>query len=96
MIVILISEIKTHPKVPEIEQMLSTAAAAENILLALNALNYAGMWRTGVFALNEKISKYLELKENQKVIGYLYVGTASGTQKKIPEMDTSEFVTQWI
>ena len=69
---------------------------AENILLALNALNYAGMWRTGVFALNEKISKYLELEENQKVIGYLYVGTASGKQKKIPEMDTSEFVTQWI
>jgi len=96
MIIILISEIKNHPKVPEIEQMLSTAAAAENILLALNALNYAGMWRTGVFALNEKISKYLELENNQKVIGYLYVGTATGKQKKIPEMDTSEFVTQWI
>ena len=96
MIIILISEVKTHPKVPEIEQLLSTAAAAENILLALNALNYAGMWRTGVFALNEKISEYLKLKENQKVIGYLYVGTASGKQKKIPEMETSEFVTQWI
>ena len=54
------------------------------------------MWRTGVFALNEKISKYLELKENQKVIGYLYVGKASGKQKTIPEMETSEFVTQWI
>ena len=39
---------------------------------------------------------YLKLKENQKVIGYLYVGTASGKQKKIPEMETSEFVTQWI
>jgi nitroreductase len=96
MIIILISEIKTHPKVPEIEQMLSTAAAAENILLALNALNYAGMWRTGVFALNEKIQKYLKLNDNQKVIGYLYVGTATGKQKKIPEMDTSEFVTEWI
>ncbi len=96
MIIILISEIKTHPKVPEIEQMFSTVAAAENILLALNALNYSGMWRTGVFALNEKISKYLELKDNQKVIGYLYIGTASGKQKKIPEMDTSDFVTQWI
>ena len=96
MVIILISEIKSHPKVPEIEQMLSTAAATENILLALNALNYAGMWRTGVFALNKKISKYLELEENQKVIGYLYVGTATGKQKKIPEMDTSEFVTEWI
>ena len=96
MIIILITEIKIHPKVPEIEQMLSTAAAAENILLALNALNYAGMWRTGVFALNEKIQKYLKLNDNQKVIGYLYVGTATGKQKKIPEMDTSEFVTEWI
>ena len=96
MIIILVSELKTHPKVPEIEQMFSTVAAAENILLALNALNYSGMWRTGVFALNEKISKYLELKDNQKVIGYLYIGTASGKQKKIPEMDTSDFVTQWI
>ena len=96
MIIILISEIKIHPKVPEIEQMLSTAAAAENILLALNALNFAGMWRTGVFALNEKIQKYLKLNDNQKVIGYLYVGTASGKQKKIPEMNTSEFVTEWI
>ena len=30
MIIIVISEIKSHPKVPEIEQMLSTAAAAES------------------------------------------------------------------
>lgn len=96
MIIVLVTEIKEHPKVPEIEQMFSTAAAAENILLALNALNYAGMWRTGVFALNEKISKYLKLKDNQKVIGYLYVGTATGKQKKIPEMNISEFVTEWI
>ena len=93
MIIILISEIKIHPKVPEIEQMLSTAAAAENILLALNALNYAGMWRTGVFALNEKISKYLELEENQKVLGYLYVGTETGVKKKIPELDIENFVS---
>jgi len=96
MIIIVISEIKSHPKVPEIEQMLSTAAAAENILLALNALNYAGMWRTGVFALNDKISSYLGLEDNQKVLGYLYVGTPIGKQKNIPEMNSSEFVTKWI
>ena len=76
--------------------MLSTAAAAENILLALNALNYAGMWRTGVFALNDKISSYLGLEDNQKVLGYLYVGTPVGKQKNIPEMNSSEFVTKWI
>ena len=91
----MISEIKEHPKVPEIEQMFSTAAAAENILLALNSLGYAGIWRTGKFALDNRISKYLNLLDNQKVIGYLYVGTATGTQKKIPEIEVSKFVNNW-
>ena len=95
MIIILVSEIKEHPKVPEIEQMFSTAAAAENILLALHSLGYGGVWRTGKFALNDKINKYLDLSENQKVIGYLYVGTPTGAQKKIPEMDAAKFVTKW-
>ena len=95
MIIVLVTEIKEHPKVPEIEQMFSTAAAAENILLALNSLGYAGVWRTGKFALEDKISEYLDLSSNQKVIGYLYVGTPSGKQKKIPEMNPKDFVTKW-
>ena len=35
MIIILISEIKTHPKVPEIEQMLSTAAGCGKYIACL-------------------------------------------------------------
>ena len=95
MIIILITEVKEHPKVPEIEQMFSTAAAAQNVLLALHSMDYAGIWRTGQFALNEKIAKYLDLDENHRVLGYLYVGTVSGSQKKIPTMDSSKFVTKW-
>ena len=44
MIIILATKIVEHPKVPKTEQMLSTAAAAENILLALHAKGFAGMW----------------------------------------------------
>jgi len=95
MIVVIVSSMRKHPKVPEIEQMLSTAAAAQNILLALNALNYGGIWRTGPFALNEAVGKYLGLKENDQVLGYLYVGTVTGNLKKIPQLNVSEFVTKW-
>ena len=35
MIIILVNTIKDHPKVPSIEQKLSTAASAQNILLIL-------------------------------------------------------------
>ena len=95
MIIILATQITDHPKVPKVEQMLSTATAAENILLALHAKNYAGIWRTGKFAFNKKIAEYLDLTSDHEVIGYLYVGTPTGTSKKIPELDVENFVTCW-
>jgi len=95
MVIVLISNIKKHDRVPEIEQMLSTAAAAQNILLALHALNYGGIWRTGAFALNDKIGEYFNLSENQKILGYLYVGTPIMDPKKIPEFDIEQYVNRW-
>jgi nitroreductase len=95
MIIILTTQVIDHPKVPKIEQMLSTATAAENILLALHAKNYAGIWRTGKFAFNKKIAEYLNLTSDHEVIGYLYVGTPAGTNKKIPQLDVDKFVTHW-
>ena len=95
MVIILTTKITEHPKVPKVEQMLSTATAAENILLALHAKNYAGIWRTGKFTFNKKIAEYLDLTSDHEVIGYLYVGTPTGTNKKIPELDIEKFVTRW-
>ena len=95
MIIILVTKITEHPKVPKTEQMLSTAAAAENILLALHAKNYAGIWRTGKFALNQKIAEYLDLTPDHEVIGYLYIGTPTGVTKKIPDLDIENYVTRW-
>ena len=95
MIIVLICDLKEHPKVPYLEQMLSTAAAAQNMLLALHALNYGAIWRTGVFSLNDEIPKFFNLKSNQKIMGYLYVGTIAGKLKTIPEINTSDFVKVW-
>ena len=93
MIVILINSIKEHPKVPEIEQKLSTAASAQNILLSLNALGYSAIWRTGKLAFNPFIASRLNLEANQEILGYIYIGTANGTNKKIPELDLEDFVS---
>lgn len=93
MIIILINSTKNHPKVPEIEQKLSTAAAAQNILLSLNALGYSAIWRTGKLAFNPFVASKLNLDDNQEILGYLYVGTADGTNKKIPKLDIKDFVS---
>ncbi len=95
MVIVLITKISEHPKVPAIEQMLSTATAAQNILLALHAKNYAGMWRTGKLAFDQNLIAYFDLSPEHKIIGYLYVGTPTGSAKPIPELDIDKFVTCW-
>ena len=92
MIIILVNTIKKHPKVPAIEQKLSTATAAQNIMLALNAMNYSSIWRTGKFAFNKMVQAELGLESNQEILGYLYIGTEIGKKKEIPSLDIDKFV----
>tara|TARA_B100000427_G_scaffold16610_1_gene13002 strand:- start:561 stop:1124 length:564 start_codon:yes stop_codon:yes gene_type:complete len=94
MIIILVTSIKDHPRIPAIEQKLSTAASAQNILLSLHSLGYGAIWRTGIFANNDAIGPYLGLEDNETVIGYLYVGTAKDALKKIPKLDIEDFVSE--
>jgi len=92
MIIILVNTVKEHPKVPAIEQKLSTATAAQNIMLALNAMNYSSIWRTGKFAFNKMVQTELGLESNQEILGYLYIGTEIGKKKEIPSLDIDKFV----
>ena len=95
MIIILAANIKEHPKVPEIEQIISLGAAAQNILLGIHEIGYSAVWRTGNMAFNPEITKFLGLEENFKIIGDLYVGTSTGKEKPIPELEIKDFLEVW-
>ncbi len=98
MIIVVIAQINyDKPNVPRIEQIQSTAAAAQNILLALHDKGYGAYWRTGKYSSerNKYISSELSLSENSEVLGYLYVGTPEIEYPKIPELKNSDFVTSW-
>ena len=65
------------------------------MLLAFHDMGFGGIWRTGKFSFNREISVELGLKESEIVIGYLYIGSIDGKTKKIPELETEDFVTIW-
>jgi nitroreductase len=88
MVIVLVTKVSEHPKVPEV-------AAAQNILLALHAKNYAGIWRTGKLAFNQKMVESFNLSPEHRIIGYLYVGTPTGTMKTIPSLNLKNFITHW-
>ena len=64
-----------HPKVPEIEQMLSAGAAAMNMLNALHALGFGGLWVTGPNAYDPAVVAALGLPDGARLAGFLHVGT---------------------
>ncbi len=94
MIIVLVADVKEHPKVPKVEQLLSLGASAQNILLAIDSLGYGAVWRTGKMAFNPYVVEALKLPENSEIIGYLYVGTPSKQGKSIPELNIDDFLTK--
>ena len=95
LIIIVIASVKEDSIIPEIEQILSAGAAAQNILIASHSLGYSAIWRTGFLAFNKEVSLSFGLDKNDIVIGYLYIGS---TDKKLeaPEISNiNDFVYKW-
>ena len=84
-----------HPKIPELEQILSAAAASQNMINAAFALDLGVIWRTGSPAYQSIVTQGLGLEESEKIIGFLYLGTKAGPEKPRPETNYSDLVSEW-
>lgn len=95
MLLVVSAVIQEHPKVPAVEQRLSAGCAAFAALLALEALGYAGIWRTGGHAFDRNVMDGIGLLANEEIIGFLYIGTRDGAAKPLPDVSPAEFVEIW-
>lgn len=84
-----------HPKIPEIEQILSTAAAAQNILIAAHAQGFGAKWLTGANAYDEHVKDALGLAPGDRLVGFIHVGTIEGSPPAVPHADPREHVVDW-
>jgi nitroreductase len=95
MIIVAITATKEDPKVPLVEQTLSTGAAIQNLLLALHAQGLGSMWRTGWVVEHELIKQALGVQPHESIAGFIYVGTPAMPAKTPNLLNVNEFVTQW-
>jgi nitroreductase len=80
---------------PEIEQIASAAAAAQNILLAAHAMGYAGKWSTGRNAYMPAIKAGLGIPAEDHVLGFLYIGSLAVPQEPSERPDLADIVREW-
>jgi Nitroreductase len=83
------------PKIPAFEEMAATACAVQNILLGATALGFASYWGTGGMILKPAMHTFLNLHDEDQVMGVLYLGYADEHPKGIRRTPLTEKV-KWV
>lgn len=76
MLVLAFTKIQQNEKVPAFEQLLSTGAAVQNVLLSLQAQGFATMWRTGEWVHSEYLKQYFGFSAEDYLSAIIYIGSA--------------------
>jgi nitroreductase len=90
-----VSSARSHPKVPTWEQQLSAGASAMNIVTAATALGYGANWLTGWFAFDRRVLDRLGLKADERLAGFIHIGTPSRPSADRPRPALTEIVTRF-
>ncbi len=87
LLVVAVACLQDHPKVPHAEQLLAAGCAAHGLVLGAYAQGLGAMWRTGEMATDPVVHAGLGLGEQERIIGFVYLGTPMGELRTPAELD---------
>ncbi|XSG82238.1 MAG: nitroreductase family protein [Methyloligella sp. ZOD6] len=89
LVVAVISRVTETPAAPDWEQQLSAGAVCLNLLHAAGALGFGAQWITEWYAYDREVAGVLELAANERVAGFVYIGTptAKPDERDRPRLD---------
>ena len=90
-----VSSPKENPKIPQWEMFLSGGMAAMNLMIAANALGYGTNMITNWYSDTEEGRRILGLAPHERVIGFVHIGSYSGTSPERPRPDVSKLYVDY-
>lgn len=91
----IISRAAPHAKIPEWEQVLSTGAAAMNLVLAAHAMGFAAQWLTDWCSYDPDAAKVLGARDGERFAGLVAIGTPTVPPVDRPRPAFSDIATDW-
>ena len=82
-------------EIPEWEQLLSAGAVCTDLLHAATAMGYGANWITDWYAYDDEARALLGLTANEKVAGYVFIGTASEAPAERVRPDPAALTSVW-
>ncbi len=81
-------------KIPEWEQRMSAGAVCMSLVNAAQAMGYGANWITDWYAYDERVRQVLGLEAEERVAGFVYLGTAGEAPLERVRPDVTA-LTQW-
>lgn len=76
-IVAVVSRAAPHVKIPQWEQELTAGAVCMTMLVAAQAMGFAGCWLTNWFSFDRSVLTAFGLEAEERIAGFIHLGTAS-------------------
>jgi nitroreductase len=95
LVIAVVSRAAPHAKIPEWEQVMSAGAATMNLVTAAHALGYAANWITEWYAYDPRILKAIGLADNERIAGFVHIGTAAKPAEDRPRPELADIVTRY-
>lgn len=86
----------SNPKIPEAEEMASVACAVQNMWLDASARGIAAYWGSGGMTYNPAMREYLGLGEQDKVMGFFYLGYTDDPPRTGRRIKPLEEKVKWV
>jgi nitroreductase len=90
-----IARLQREAKVPEIEQWLTAGSVCFALLQAAQAYGFGAQWLTAWMAYDEAVAARLGLAENERIAGFIHIGTP---RMQVPERerpDPQQLLSDW-
>lgn len=82
-------------KIPEWEQILSAAAVCQTLLIAAGAMGFGANWITDWYAYDPAATAALGLVGEEKVAGFIYLGTPGEAPLERVRPDVAPLTSRW-
>lgn len=84
-----------NKNIPEVEDIAAVACAVQNLYLSVTAYGLGGYWTTGGVTYKEEAKSFFGLGENDRLLGFFYIGHIAIPSSGATRMPIEEKV-KWV
>jgi nitroreductase len=93
---LIVVSVRTDPNpVTAEEDLVATAAATQNLLLAAHAKGLSAAWKTGKMVHSAEAKKFLGIDESDRIIAIVYLGVVPAEDSPVRERGVASAIT-WV